>query len=114
MGGSGAVLGGLGRFGGSKVLSPGGKGERPRAGLTECAIAVEDEVFEEEESAVVLGDSARPCHPDGGGGFNRLRAFRRAGVDLNRGVVVSGLIFFVGLAGCGLGFFEKKLQRLDA
>ena len=24
--------------------------------------------------------------------FNRLRAFRRAGVDLNRGVVVSGLV----------------------
>ena len=23
-----------------------------------------DEVFEEEESAEVLGDSARPCHPD--------------------------------------------------
>ena len=27
-------------------------------------MAVEDEVFEEEESAEVLGDPARPCHPD--------------------------------------------------
>ena len=27
--------------------------------------------------------------------FNRLRAFRWAGVDLNRGVVVSGLVFLL-------------------
>ena len=32
-------------------------------GLTDCASPVEDEVFEEEESAEVLGDLARPCHP---------------------------------------------------
>ena len=57
----------------------GGKPWRPRCGLAGCAIAVEDEVFEEEEeSAEVEGDSARPCHlsATGGGGFNRLRAFR--------------------------------------
>ena len=56
--------GGPGGFLGSKVVSSGGKPWRPRAGPTECAIAVEDEVFEEEESAEVLGGLARPCHPD--------------------------------------------------
>ena len=39
-------------------------------GLTECANPVEDEVFEEEESAESEGGLARPCHPDGGGGFS--------------------------------------------
>ena len=40
-------------FLGSKVVSSGGKPWRFWCGLTECAIAVEDEVFEEEESARV-------------------------------------------------------------
>ena len=42
---------------GSKLVSRGG-------GLTECAMALEDEVFEEEESEEVSGDPARHCHPD--------------------------------------------------
>ena len=53
----GRDLGGLGGFLGSKVVRQGG-------GLTECAIAVEDEVFEEEESAEVEGDLARLVPPD--------------------------------------------------
>ena len=40
-------------------------------------MVVEDEVFEEEESAEVLGDLARPCHPDYVRG-RRIEA-RRAG-----------------------------------
>ena len=51
------------RFLGSKVrrrgVNPGVKG----AGPTECARPVEDEVFEEEESAESEGGLARPCHP---------------------------------------------------
>ena len=65
----GRDLGGLGAFLGSKVRRSGSKGWRPRAGPTECARPVEDEVFEEEESAEVEGGSARHCHPDGGGGL---------------------------------------------
>ena len=45
------------RFG---AVNPSVQGRR----LAECAIAVEDEVFEEEESEEVLCDPARPCHPD--------------------------------------------------
>ena len=48
----------------SKPRRPGGKPWRSGAGLTECAEPVEDEAFEEEESEEVLGDLARPCHPD--------------------------------------------------
>ena len=40
-----------------------GKPWRFWCGLAGCAIAVEDEVFEEEESAEVEGGLARPCHP---------------------------------------------------
>ena len=41
---------------------------------------MEDEVFEEEESAEVLGDLARPCHPDyvRGRRIETRRAFRQA------------------------------------
>ena len=56
LGRSGAVLRGLGRFRDSKALSIG-------SGLADCATPVEDEVFEEEESAEVEGGPARPCHP---------------------------------------------------
>ena len=57
-----------------------GKGGRFWCGLADCAMALEDEVFEEEESAEVLGDSARPCHPDyvRGRRIETRRAFRQA------------------------------------
>ena len=58
----------------------GSKVSRIRVSLTECAGPVEDEVFEEEESEEVLGDPARPCHPDyvRGRRIETRRAFRRA------------------------------------
>ena len=65
----------LGAFLGSKVVSSGGKPWRPRAGPTECAIAVEDEVFEEEESAracKVIQHATATLTTSGGGGFNRF------------------------------------------
>ena len=80
LGGSGAVWGGLGGSGGSKALSAGSKGWRFWCGLADCAKAVEDEVFEEEESAEVEGGPARPCHPacSRGRRIQSLRAFRQA------------------------------------
>ena len=49
-----------------KGVNPGVKGVNPGVqgvGLADCATAVEDEVFEEEESAESEGGPARPCHP---------------------------------------------------
>ena len=47
-------------------VNPGVKGVNPGVqgvGSADCAKPVEDEVFEEEESAEVEGGLARPCHP---------------------------------------------------
>ena len=75
----GRDLGGLGAFLGSK----------PRRGGAAPQISKppwKDEVFEEEESAEVLGDPARHCHPDyvRGRRIQSLRAFRRAALRVER------------------------------
>ena len=63
-------------FLGSKPRRWGGKGWRFWCGLTECAGPVEDEVFEEEESArvcKVVQHATATLTTSGGGGFKGLR-----------------------------------------
>ena len=60
---------------GGQGLRPGGKGLRYWSGLADCANAVEDEIFEEEESAESEGGLARRApFCEGGGGLSKTPA----------------------------------------
>ena len=100
----------------STPLRGGGKPLSFWCGLADCANAVEDEVFEEEESAESEGDSARPCHPV----CDRGRRIENAcgaspATPIHLGVVCGRLGVYCRnvVAPSSLSYCIKKLRRFS-